>query len=714
MRVEIPFVAQSTTDECGAACLAMALAAHGRPVGLEAVREVLAGAVDAESLAGAARHFGLRARGVLIEELEDLALLPIGSILHWRFDHFVVLARVRGDGIEIVDPAAGRRRVGRRELDAALTGVALCLEAPARMAAGPTAGAAPRRDLAQLRRRLLARRGLLGRAVVASALVQAFALAVPFLLRAVVDRVVPQRATDLLTVVAAGLAVVVVFHFVASMVRARVLLALRTRLDEELTLDFAEHLMDLPYSFFERRSAGDLLMRWNSNATVREVLTAGLLSGILDGLLVVLYLVLLFVASWPLALMVLALGLARVTVFAVARRRHAELTAQSLHAEAESHGYQVQMLAGIQTLKVAGAEPRALAHWSGLFARVLNVSVARGRLDALVDSLMGALTLGSPLVVLVAGTIQVLEGTLSLGTMLAVSALAVGFWAPLAQLVVHAFQLQHLRGYLVRLGDVLAAPREQERGRFPHAGRLSGAIRLDGVGFRYRPDAEPAVTDVAVDLPAGGFVGIVGPSGAGKSTLAHLLVGLYLPTEGRVLFDGRDLATLDLRSVREQVGLVPQSPYLFATSVRENIALVDPGLPLARVVEAARLAKIDNELRDLPLGYDTVLGAGGAPLSGGQRQRLALARALVHRPAILLLDEATSALDSVTEEAVQASLAALAVTRVVVAHRLSTVRNADLILVLDGGRVVEQGTYEELIAGDGLFRRLASAFHAIA
>jgi len=255
---------------------------------------------------------------------------------------------------------------------------------------------------------------------------------------------------------------------------------------------------------------------------------------------------------------------------------------------------------------------------------------------------------------------------------------------------------------------VMETPREQEPGSGRPAGRLLGGVQLENVSFRYNPASPEVVRHVSVEIRPGSFVAVVGRSGAGKSTLANLLVGLYQPSEGRILFDDADLAELDLQSVRSQMGVVPQHPYLFGTSIRANISLADPTLPLRAVVEAAKLAHIHDEIMAMPLGYDTLLADGGASLSGGQRQRLALARALVHRPAVLLLDEATSALDALTESAIQEELARLRCTRVVVAHRLSTIQSADLILVMDDGRIAERGRHDELVARGGTYAELIS------
>lgn len=710
----VPWIPQSTDSDCGPACLAMTLAYFGKELPLEEIRKRVYRGRDgsnARLLLDAGSELGLRGRGVTIHDLDDLRHLPRGSILHWNFRHFVVLDKVtrRGEAL-IVDPLDGRRLASRKELSQSFTGVALAFE--------PGDDFQPQKSTekggtARYVRQLLERSQHLWRIFVLSLLLQILALALPAMTGLIVDRVVPHHDFGLLQILAAGLLALLLFRSLTSLVRAFLLLELRTAFDAKITLEFLDHLVDLPYSFFQNRSSGDLLMRLNSNSMLREILTGSALSALLDGVLVVIFLAILLFFSPSLCLLVLGLGALRIGIFLLTRGRYQGLMSGLLAAQARSRSFQVQMLSGIETLKAAGAEKRAVEHWSGLFVDELNVTVAQGRLRAFYDTALDLLQVASPLLVLFYGAWQVLGGQLSLGTMLAMNALAIGFLTPLSSLIETAFQLETLKSYVARIDDVLRTEKEQVPGRTRPAPTLEGRVKLENVSFSYGATAAAGaplvIRKVSLEIEPGSFVALVGPSGAGKTTLAHLLMGLYKPTEGRVLIDGHDLKTLDLRTLRRQIGVVTQNPYLFGPSVRQSIALAEPSMPLEQVVEAAKLARIHDEIEALPLGYDTLLGDGGSALSGGQRQRLALARALATRPALLLLDEATSSLDAVREKEIHLELDHYAGTRVVIAHRLSTVRSADRIIVVDQGRILESGTYQELLERQGAFARLVEA-----
>jgi ATP-binding cassette, subfamily B, bacterial len=703
----IPYIAQLEMADCSAACLAMTLGYHGKHIGLDEVRDAVGvgrGGADARGIVEAARAYGLSARGVKAD-VHELGLLPRGSILHWQFRHFVVLDRVGRRGIHVVDPVAGRAYIRRELFGRSYTGVAIALE-PA-----PDWEAGGRRSKGALRylRPMLRETRLVWPALATSILLRVFALALPLFTAALVNQILPRGERHLLYVLAAGMLAIAAYYWFTAFLRSRLLLTLRTKLDMKLTLGFVEHLVDLPYDFFLKRSGGDLAMRLQSNAEVRELLTTGALSAVLDGTFACFYIVILLILSPSMGLLVLGLGVLQVAVLVLARHRNQRLMAESLHVQARSQSYVYQLLGGIEDLKAAGAERRASAHWSNLFVDQINVSLARGRLTALTESATAGLSVASPLAVLAVGGALVLNGSLSTGSMLALAALSAGFLVPLSGLVTTGLQLQLLGSYMQRINDVLDAPKEQQDRHVRRAPTLHGRIAAESVSFRYSRLAPLVVDDVSLEVEPGRTLAIVGRSGSGKTTLGRLLLGLYRPEAGRILYDGTDLAELEARSVRSQLGIVTQRPYLFGTSIRENIALTDPSLDLDAVVRAAKLACIDEDIAAMRRGYETLMIDGGASLSGGQRQRVALARALAHAPPILLLDEATSELDALTERVVYNNIAGLGCTTIVIAHRLSTIAGADLILVMEGGRIVERGTHEELLALHGRYHELIAS-----
>jgi len=705
-RRAIPYIAQAEMADCGAAALAMALGYHGRHVSLAEMHEATGtgrDGVDALRLAEAASSYGLRARGVATE-LDDLRVLPRGTVLHWGAAHFVVLDSASRRGVTVVDPAAGRYRIGWQAVDDLYSGVAIMLEPTDTFAAG---GRRVPGALHHARRMLVHSSGI-GKVLATSVVVRLMVLAVPVLTGVIVDRVVPANDSHLLKVLAAVMVALIGYSMVATFLRAHLLLRLRSRLDVNMTLGFLEHLVDLPYAFFLKRSSGDLMMRLRSNATVREILTSGTIAALLDGVLATLYLVAIFVLSPLLGFLVTVLAAAQVTVLLLARRRNIHLMGESLATEAKSQSYAYEMFSAVETLKAAGAERRAVSHWTNLFVAELNVSLRRGRLSAAVETAMHGMALLSPIAVLLVGAHLVGSGQLSLGTMLALAALSTAFLEPLATLVATALQVQLLGSYLARLDDVLSTPTETAGRELRHAPQLNGAVRAEQLTFQYTSHGPPAIDRVDLEVSPGQVLAIVGRSGSGKSTLGRLLLGLYQPSSGRVVLDGIDLASLHPRSVRSQIGVVTQDPYIFGLSIRDNLALGDPGLAMDRLQTAAELACVADDIDAMPMGWDTQLVDAGASLSGGQRQRLALARALAPQPRILLLDEATSNLDTVTEAKVHANIAQLGCTVIMIAHRLATVIDADRIVVMDAGRVVEVGCHRELLAASGHYAQLVA------
>jgi HlyB family type I secretion system ABC transporter len=695
----VPVLLQLSAVECGAACLAMILSYYGRKTRVAECRErcgVGRDGLTAHTIAQAARQYGLRIKAYSVEP-DDFRYVRLPAIVHWNFNHFVVVERWTSRQVEIVDPALGRRQLTADAFDAGFTGVVLTFEPGVRFERRGATDHSAWRTYAESVLRASGLLSTLGQVLGVSLLLQLLGLALPFFTQVLVDRILPFRLVNVLSILGLGLLVMILTQMVSAYLRAVLMIYLRTHLDAQMMLGFFEHVLTLPFSFFQQRASGDLLMRLGSNATIREALTTQVLTAMLDGVFVLVYLVILVGRAPLFGLLVLGLGLLQIVLLLGTTRRMHSLMQQSLHAQAESQSYLVEALQGMALLKASGAEDYALDRWSNFFFKHLNVSVRQSHLSALVDTALSTLRAFSPLLLLWVGAHYVFDGALSLGTMLALNALATAFLAPLASLVSIGRQLQLVGAHVERIVDVVEAEPEQDVQNVRTAPPLHGRIEVKRAGFRYDPNAPWVLRDISVAVEPGQKVAIVGPTGVGKSTLGLLLLGLYTPGEGEIFYDGLPLQRLNYRSLRRQFGVVLQEPFLFSSSVRQNIAFGDPDLPFERVIEAARLAALHDEIEQMPMGYETLVAEGGSALSGGQRQRLALARALVHRPAVLLLDEATSHLDVVTESRVDQNLSALSCTRIVIAHRLSTVRNADQILVLNQGRLVERGTHETLL-----------------
>lgn len=705
-RGRAPVLLQATTTECGAACLAMIVSYHGRAVSVSECRHrfgVGRDGVKAKALLEAARDFGLRARAFSVD-LDHLEQIRLPAVAYWKFNHFVVVERWSRKRAEIVDPAAGRRTIERDEFGKNFTGVVLTFEP------GPEfrPGGAHRSLWWTLLRRLAGAPGLKGafaQVLGASLLMQLFALGLPLLTKVLVDTVLPLRLTGAMAILAAGMVVLALSQLLMGYLRATLLVYMQGRFDERVVLGFFEHMFRLPFSFFQQRTSGDLLARLGSSAMLRELLTNQALSVILDGTLVVVCLALLLILAPSFGALTVGIGLLQVLLVVGTAGRVRDLAQKHLVADAESQGFVVQALKGIPFLKASAAEDLVIDYWSHLFFRVLNLSMQRNRLSALLNAGLGGLRTFAALTLLLAGAARVLDGSMTLGTMLALNAVAAAFLAPLSNLVATVQQLQIANAHLARIVDVLETDQEKHDHATREVPRLAGRIELADVSFRYDPGGPLVLQNVSVTVEPGQKVAIVGRTGSGKSSLGLLLLGLCQPSEGRILFDGIPLSELDLRKVRRQFGVVLQEAFVFSGTIRDNIALNDPAISFDTVVQAARLAAIDEEIQAMPMRYDTWLSEAGG-LSGGQRQRLCLARALAPRPAILFLDEATSHLDVMTEARVDESLSNLDCTRIVIAHRLSTIRNADLILVLDAGKVIERGTHDELVARGGHYAAL--------
>jgi len=711
----VRLILQGSESECAAACLAMLATHHGHHLTLREARETCATGRDgasAAALARAARSIGLTvaayrpAPGIAHQ-------IQLPAIAHWGSDHFVVVERATRTRVHIADPDRGHRGMPAAEFDAGVGRVLLTAQPGDGFRRRPASTAPFWRRYAAALLRTPGTRLPIAQLLGVSLIAQLLGLAIPALVLITIDRVIPSHAASVLPLIGGGILVLVAAQLITGYMRGALIIYLQGRLDTQAMIGFSAHLMRLPLSYFQRRKTGDIMLRASSIGMLRELLTTQILTAVLDLMMIALYLAVIAVADLSVALIVLAVIAAQAALLALALPRARDRMSAELAAQSQAYGHLTEVIEGITTLKASAAEDQALTQWTRLFLPWIHAALRRTQLTVAAEAVSGALRMLAPLAVLWYTASRVLDGRMPLGTALALTWLAAAIVVPLSVLATNAQRLQLADAQVQRLADVLDTPPEPHAspavtpgGRRPSA---SGHLELHQVSFRYDPVSPMVLHDITISIPPGARVAIVGASGAGKTTLALLILGLYPPTSGTICLDGTDLATLDPRVMRARTGTVLQDPFVFSGTISSNIAFHDPAISPADIEQAARMACLHSDIMAMPQGYQTRLGERGGGLSGGQRQRLAIARALVRRPAMLLLDEATSHLDAVTETAIYRSLSGLDCTQILIAHRLSTVRDADLIMVLHDGTVAEQGTHAELLARDGRYACLVAA-----
>ena len=663
------------------------------------------GALFGESeILRAAKALDLKA-GRVSSRWTRLRRTPLPAVARFKDGRFVVLARVDDRSVLIQDPCEPRPVVlARAAFELAWSGSLILLT---RRAMDP---ASDRRfGLAWFLPPLLRYRRYLAEVLVASFFLQIFALLAPLFTQVLIDKVLVHNGTTTLHVLATGMVAMTVFEVILGGLREYILYHTSSRIDVELGARLFRQLLALPLAYFEARRVGDTVARVRELENIRQFLTGSTVSLIVDVIFTGVFLGVMVFYSGPLTLIVvLALplyGTLSVAVTPVFRSRLNE----RFNRGAENYAFLVEAVTGIQTLKAMAVEPQMRRRWEEQLAAYVRASlrtVALGNVAGQCANLLNRLTL---IGVLWAGAYAVMRGDMTVGELVAFNMLASRVTAPVLRIVQLWQEFQQAGISVERLSDVLNAPVERASVSSPTSVTpITGHVVFESVTFRYRPDRPEVLRRVSFDVPAGIVVGIVGRSGSGKSTVTKLIQRLYVPESGRILVDGVDLAHADPVALRRQIGVVLQENFLFNRSVRENIALAQPGLSLEHVVRAARLAGAHEFVVALPHGYDTLVGERGCSLSGGQRQRVAIARALVTDPRILIFDEATSALDYESEHIIQDNLAQICKGRTVfiIAHRLSTVRSADRILVIEQGEVVERGTHDVLLTQEGHYAQL--------
>ncbi|MGL6343709.1 MAG: ABC transporter transmembrane domain-containing protein [Waterburya sp.] len=701
-----PFRRQHSSSDCGVACLVMIGEYWGKRFSITELRSVANVDRSGASIKGlivAAEYLGFSPRPIKAD-LTALAKQKLPAIAHWRGNHYIVVYRITKKRVIVSDPRIGRRNLSRQEFVKDWTGYTLLLTPTAELKRTPEA----QHNVWKYLRLLKPHWFVLSEVLLASLMIQVIGLFTPIFTQLLLDRVVVQRSTSTLIAIGSGLIIFSLFSVIMSSLRRYLLYHTANKLDLSLIVGFISHTFQLPLSYFETRYVGDITSRIDENRKIRDFITGEAITTLLDILSVFVYVGLMVYYSWKLslfALIIIPLFVINTAIFTPFLLR---ISRENFTAKTRERSYLIQGLKGVGTIKAMGVERNVRWHWEDLINESVRINFSsrmiRERLQvstAIIQTLIAQSTL-------IFGVWLVIQNQMTIGQLIAFNMLVSNVVTPFERLIFLWNQFQEIIVAVERLDDVVNSPPEEDLSvtSVNVLPRIEGNISFDKVTFRYNLESETnTLENLSFQVKPGQTVALVGRSGSGKTTISKLLLGLYTPTEGRILIDGQELNNISLYSLRKQVGVVDQDTFLFGGTIIENLKVAHPQATKVEVEQACNLAGAAEFINEFPLKYDTQIGEGGGLLSGGQRQRLAIARALMGKPRLLILDEATSNLDAESERIIQNNLNTILKTQttIVIAHRLSTIRNADLILVMDRGLLVESGTHEQLMAKRGQY-----------
>jgi ATP-binding cassette, subfamily B, bacterial CvaB/MchF/RaxB len=703
---KLPVLLQTEAAECGIACLAMVMGWHGVVTDLAVLRQRHAISLKGMSMAGLAQVAQKESLGVRAVRLElnQLAQLKLPAILHWELNHFVVLKDVSANHITIHDPDFGLRRVAMAEVGKKFTGVAMEL--------WPEPGFEPRKEatrisLMQLIGRVRGFLPSLTQVLILSLVLEAFALGGPLFMQWIVDQVVVARDADLLTTLAIGFGMLLILQQVFGVARAWVMLSINTAINVQWQSSIFTHLLRLPVEYFQKRHLGDIVSRTGSIGEIQRVLTSAFVETLFDGVMMVLTLVMMFIYS-PNLTWIAIVAIALYLLIRIVWYQPLYLaTQESIVRGALVSSHYLETIRGVRAIKLFSRQPERQAAWQTLLVAQTNAGLRIQKLDLFYRITRTTLSGGFNILLLWVGTRQILDGTLSVGMLMAFLAYRSQFDSRLSELIGKYFDFKMLSLHAERLADVvLTSPEPAAPLLLEQTGSADKErpIELQNIQFRYSEQDPWVLQGLFIRIEAGQSVAIVGGSGCGKSTLAALLLGVYKPQEGSILIGGVALDRLGLAQWRSLVGTVMQDDTLFAGSVADNISFFDAKPDYEWMAECARVACIHSDIESMAMGYQTLVGDMGTVLSGGQKQRVLLARALYKRPRILILDEATSHLDIQREALVNQAIAQLNMTRIIIAHRPETIGAAQRVVELEGGKVAFDGLPQDYLARLGIKR----------
>ncbi|MEO1431098.1 MAG: peptidase domain-containing ABC transporter [Cyanobacteria bacterium J06633_8] len=701
-----PYFAQQSASDCGAACLVMVSRYWGKRFSVNRLRDVANVDRNGASLRGltaAAESIGFNTKPVKAS-LDKLAQQELPAIIHWEGKHYIVVYEVTQKHVIVADPGIGQITLTHEEFKAKWTNYVLLLQ-PTAFLKDAKESTTPFWQFFEL---MKPHSLVMFEVFVASLFIQIFGLITPLFTQLILDRVVVQRSELTLFAVGLGLLIFSLFRVAITGLRQYLLDHTANKVDLALIVAFVRHTLRLPLSYFENRYVGDIISRVQENRKVQRFLSGEALSILLDLMTVFIYVGLMFWYSWKMALLTLVIVPPFALLALIATPFLQRKSREIFNAIAAESSYLIEAIGGVRTIKSTAVEQTVRWHWEDLLGKEVQTRFSQqiigNRLQIFSNTIEALVTTA----LLWFGAHLVIHNQLTIGQLVAFNMLLGNIIQPFQRLTVLWNQLQEVLIAVERINDVLDSEPEEDlqqqvRQNLPE---IKGNIRFEKVTFRYHAEGDTNVIEnLSFELKPGQMVALVGRSGSGKTTISKLVLGLYPPTDGKIFIDGQDITSISLRSLRHQIGVVDQDTFLFGGTIRENISLAHPGANLSEIIEAARLAGADEFIKKLPMGYETQIGEGGGMLSGGQRQRIAIAKALLGNPRLLIFDEATSHLDTESEKIIQKNLNTILKgrTSLIIAHRLSTIRNADLILVLDKGVLIESGSHEELMAKKGHF-----------
>ena len=701
MKINVPYIEQMEHSECGLACLTMILNYYKHHVSLTELRDEFGlpkGGGSFYHLLLMAEQKGLEGKGYATNA-ESLINFTLPLILHWNNEHFVVLEGIKGSKFYIVDPSCGKRIYKIDEFLKHFSGKVLSVS--------PTKGFEKRKKTSNtpfFLEIIKKNQKLLIYIISLSLTLQLTALSIPLITRWFTDNILLNEKLSTIHNIGYAIFIIFILNLLLTTSRGVVIAKIQTKMDSHLMSTFINKLFQLPYKFFENRSNGDLIFRTNLNVFIRQILSTNVVTFFIDLILLFTYLAIMFYYSVSMSLIVLTIGIILFSILFLSTRVLKNLSNKQLAEQSDVQSYLSENIFGILDVKMLGLESSVTKNWSNKFHKQLQTSEKSSIWTSSLQAISTSVQFILPLFLLWIGYYFMIQSDLTLGTLIAFNTMASALILPIISMSSTYKDLINLSSYMQRLMDVIKSKPEQECYQIEEK-KITGEIEVRNLSFAYDAFSDNVLDNISFSVKKGEKIAIVGPSGSGKSTLARIILGLYQPTEGQVLYDNIDLQQYNFKKIRQQLGAVLQESRLFNDTVFENIIMGNMENSIY-VEETLKLANILDVVNKLPLGILTKISEGGANLSGGQRQRLILARALVKQPKVLVLDEATSALDTLTEKRIEESISKLSNTTIIIAHRLSTIQNADKILVLNKGQIVEAGNHSTLLSKKGLYYQL--------